>query len=703
MELGIAADIAIILVAALAGGLVAQRLGQPLLLGYIVAGIIIGPSVGGLIYDVHEIELLAEIGVALLLFALGLEFSLKELKPVRQIALLGTPIQILLTIGFGYGLGVGLLGLGWIEALWLGALLSLSSTMVILKTLSSQGVLGTLASRVMIGMLIVQDLAVVPMMIILPTLGELQQGLPELGLAVLRATIFLVAMIFIGTRVMPWLLKLVASWNSRELFLVSVVALGVGIGYGTFLFGLSFAFGAFVAGMVLSESDYSHQALNDVIPLRDVFGILFFVSVGMLLEPMFLLDNLGLVLLVVVLVILAKALIFGSITRLFGYGNAAPLIVGLGLSQVGEFSFVLARVGVNTNSISEQLYSLVLATAVMTMLLTPFLSRAAVPLYNIWRRYVPRETLSTFNLEHQGIHDHVIVVGYGRSGHAAVSVMQRVGLNFIVIDINQRTVERAKAEDVPVIYGDATSETVLEAAHVETARLMLISVPGAINAEIITQRVRKLNPTLHIVARAADMQQLYELKKLGVHEVVQPELEAGLEMVRQVLVHFNVAPTDIHRFSEDVHQTLYAPFYDVDKDLPPSREQQLQSARVLQRLVRRSLEIEWLSLHDDSDVVGLTLGDLDIRRQTGASIVAVLQGDELIINPGPDYELTPVDTLAVIGTDDQRRALCNLFDNGCAPLPMHPDELARLVQESAEQRSATGKPYSSDGAVASSS
>ncbi|HUS15087.1 MAG TPA: cation:proton antiporter, partial [Chloroflexia bacterium] len=271
--MGIAADLAIILVAAMLGGLLAQRLRQPLLLGYIVAGILVGPYTGGVtVTEIHDIELLAEIGVALLLFALGLEFSFSKVAPVRNLVLFGTPLQIVLTIVLGYGIG-SLLGWGGYESMWFGALVALSSTMVILKTLQAQGRLDTLPSRIMIAMLIVQDLAVVPMLIILPALNDLQQGLPILGWAILKAGLFLAAMVVGGTRVMPMILKRVAAWNSRELFLIAVVALGLGVGYATYLVGLSFAFGAFVVGMVLSESEYSHQALSEIIPLRDVFSM----------------------------------------------------------------------------------------------------------------------------------------------------------------------------------------------------------------------------------------------------------------------------------------------------------------------------------------------------------------------------------------------------------------------------------------------
>ncbi len=652
--MGIAADLAVILVAAMFGGLIAHRLGQPLLIGYILAGVLVGPYTGGInVVEVHDIELLSEIGVALLLFALGLEFSLKELQPVRQIALFGAPLQMLLSIAFGYGVGHYLFGWTWREALWFGAIISLSSTMVILKTLMSRGVLGTLASRVMIGMLVMQDLAVVPMMIILPMLNNPELGtlLPALGIAVIRAIIFLAAMILVGTRVIPWLLKLIASWDSRELFLLSVVAVGVGVGYATYLFKLSFAFGAFVAGMVLSESDYSHQALSDVIPLRDIFGLLFFVSVGMLFDPFFLFDNLALVAAVVALVVVGKALIFGGIARAFGYVNAAPLIIGLGLFQVGEFSFVLAKVGRDSNSIPESLYSLILTTAVVTMVITPFVSRAAVPLYARWRSRKPRDPVSTFNLPTETLHDHVIIAGYGRIGHAATAVMDRVGLRYVVMEMDHRVVERCKDEGCPMIYGDATSEIMLEAAGVRHARLLLITMPDEVGAHLMVNRTRKLNPNLYVIARAMHLEQMDELRDMGVHQVIQPEFEAGLEMVRQVLIHYEVSLSDIQRFSDAVHNELYAP---ICTNIMSGRSMQMLQSM---RRARAVFEIEWLEVPEHSPVVGKSMHDAEIRCKTGASIVAILQGDNLITNPGGSYVFVGLDMLAILGTADERAAL----------------------------------------------
>lgn len=381
--MGIATDIIILILTAFFCGLVMQRLHQPLILGYILAGIILGPYTGGVtVSEIHEIELLAEIGVALLLFALGLEFSLKDLRPVKYIALIGTPLQMLLTIAFGYAIGRWF-SWEWKTALWFGSLISLSSTMVILKTLMNQGWLGTLSSKVMIGMLIVQDLAVVPLMIILPQLNHPAAGLDILGLAFIKAALFLVAMFFLGTRLLPYLLKTIAGIGSRELFILAITAIGLGVGYTTYLIGLSFAFGAFIAGMVLSESDYGHQALSDIIPLRDLFGLLFFASVGMLIDPRFLFSHFTLILVLVVVVSIGKGCIFAFLARLFRYRNVIPPAVGLGLFQVGEFSFVLARIGVTSQSITSEFYNMFLTMAVVTMVLTPFISSQTSRLYSL--------------------------------------------------------------------------------------------------------------------------------------------------------------------------------------------------------------------------------------------------------------------------------------------------------------------------------
>ena len=421
--------------------------------------------------------------------------------------------------------------------------------------------MGTLSSRVMIGMLIVQDLAVIPLIIMLPQLSNPQAGFSALGWAALKATCFLTLMIIVGTRVIPRLIAYVAIWNSRELFLLTVTATGLGIGYATYLFGLSFAFGAFVAGMVLGESDYSHQALSDIIPLRDVFGLLFFVSIGMLLDPAFLFANLKTVSLMVLLIIIGKGLIFAVLVMFFGYGNVIPLAVGLGLFQVGEFAFVLARVGVHTQSISAEMFSLILTTAVITMILTPFISGLTAPLYAVRRRWFKHEPLQTMNIPQTGLHHHVVIAGAGRVGAYVAHVLKSLQVTFVVIEFDSRRVNRLKETGVPLVYGDASQPIVLNAAGIEQAKLLIITTPSAIVTKTIVEKSRQFNPKLKIVARAENIDQIQILHELGVNEVIQPEFEAGLEVTRQALLSLNIAAADIRRFTDQVRQESYAPLY----------------------------------------------------------------------------------------------------------------------------------------------
>ena len=635
---------AIIVVAGLIGGLIAQQLRQPLILGYILAGVIVGPFTGGItVVEIHDIELLAEIGVALLLFALGLEFSLKELRPVRNIALFGTPLQVILSIGLGIGVGQWL-EWDWLASIWFGSMIALSSTMVILKTLMSQGRLGTLSSRVMIGMLIVQDLIVVPMIIILPELTDLSKGLPALGWAAVKGVLFLTAMLFIGTRVLPRLMAYIAGWNSRELFLLTITAIGLGIGYATFLVGLSFALGAFIAGMVLSESDYGHQALSDIIPLRDLFGLLFFASVGMLLDPLFLLENWPTILLLVLIVALGKGLIFGSLSLLFGYRNVVPLAVGLGLFQVGEFSFVLARVGLGTNSISDYLYGLILTTAIVTMFLTPLVSGLTTPLYAFQKKWARREPLQMSNLPDTGLVDHVVLAGAGRVGYHVAQVLQQLDLTFVTIELDHHRVNEAKAAGFTVIYGDASQDVVLEAAQVARARLVIVTTPSMIVMQSIVARVHNLNPTVHIVARADSIEQIQRLHEQGVYEVVQPEFETSLEMTRQALLHLAIPVTEINRYTDTVRHKLYAPLHEAHDNY-----QLLNQLRSFANL----LEFNWFQLSTASPLIGKTLEELRIPSLTGVVVVGVVHRDHLHTSLTPTYHFEVDDFVAVMGNRDQ--------------------------------------------------
>ena len=649
--MGIATDLILLVVTAFFSGLLMQRLGQPLILGYILTGIAFGPYTGGFaLTSVHEIELLAEIGVALLLFALGLEFSLKDLKPVKKIALIGTPIQIILTIGMGYGIGQ-LMGWDAKSSLWLGALVSLSSTMVLLKTLMNQGWLGTLSSKVMVGMLIVQDLAVVPLIVLLPMLNDPSLGWISLEIAILKTVVFLAGMILFGTRLLPLIMRYIAHLGSRELFLLAITAIGLGVGYLTYLVGLSFAFGAFVAGMVLSESDYGHQALSDIIPVRDLFGLLFFASVGMLLNPVFLLDHWKQVLMLVLIVSLGKGIIFALLARIFKYGNVVPLAVGLGLFQVGEFSFVLAQVGVSTNSISHEVYSLVLTTAIITMFLTPIISGQTAHLYALSKRWFQHEPLDTINYPKSGLRNHVIIVGGGRVGFRIAQVLKRLSVPMLIIELDQLRVERAKHADIPVIYGNASHEVVLEAAETPSARLLIITTPEVVIAQAIVENARKVNSEIQVVARAPGVEFLEEFKKLNISEVVIPEFEAGLEMARKALVHLHIPAAKIQHYTESLRQDLFASLFSENEE--DEILEQLQWAE-------HQFDMQWMMIKTGSVLVGKTIGESEIRTITASSVVGVIRDDVLEPNPDANFRFQANDRAAIIGTDSSRETFFQL-------------------------------------------
>lgn len=655
--MGIATDIIILVLTAFFCGLVMQRLHQPLILGYILAGIILGPYTGGMtITEIHDIELLAEIGVALLLFALGLEFSLKDLRPVKYIAIIGTPLQMLLTIAFGYAIG-RLFDWEWQTALWFGSLISLSSTMVILKTLMNQGWLGTLSSKVMIGMLIIQDLAVVPLMIILPQLNHPAAGLGILGLAFIKAALFLAAMFFLGTRLLPYLLKTIAEIGSRELFILAITAIGLGVGYTTYLVGLSFAFGAFIAGMVLSESDYGHQALSDIIPLRDLFGLLFFASVGMLFDPRFLLSHLTLILLLVIVVSIGKGSIFAFLARVFGYRNVIPLAVGLGLFQVGEFSFVLARIGVASQSISSEFYNMFLTMALVTMVLTPLISSQTSRLYSLKKRWFRHEPLESLNFPEDELRNHVVIAGCGRIGIQIAEMLQHLAIPFVLVELDQMRIERAKAAGFPIVYGDGSQEVVQEALRIRSASLLVVTIPGIVVARSIISHARKVNSKVRVIARMSDPDFFSVFKELEVTDLVYPEFEAGLEMIRQVLLYLRVPVPEIQHHTENLRHQLLA-------EVATSADGYRTLGQM--RAAEQQFDLQWVEIDTDNPLIDMTIAEAEIRKATGVSIVGIIRSGSLETNPDPSFRFRQQDLIAIIGSTQARHKF-HCFINPISP------------------------------------
>jgi CPA2 family monovalent cation:H+ antiporter-2 len=437
-------------------------------------------------------------------------------------------------------------------------MISVSSTMVVLKVMVAEGVTNTLASKVMIGMLLVQDLAVIPMLIILPQLGNPDGLAARVGGSLALASAILAATFFAGTRLLPPLFRRILSWGSRELFLVAVVATAVGIGAAMHAAGLSFALGAFVAGLILSESEFSHQALSDVVPLRDIFGLLFFVTVGMLFDPNYAMAHPGLILLAVAAIIAGKAVIFGFIARLFGYQHMAPWIVGLGLSQIGEFSFVLARTGFNGQMISKGVYDLALTATVLTMAASPVVTATALPMGRAWRKWrgvtqPPPPSIITDT----PLRDHVVVAGFGRTGRAVASALREAEIPFLVVESSYALMSDVTENGFLSLWGDIAHDEILHAAHLHDANMLLLTMPDQNTVNLAVERARRMSPEILIVARSTNVRYLQHLRELGVSVAVQPEFEGGLEMVRQGLLRCGRDEADTARIVERIRHEIY--------------------------------------------------------------------------------------------------------------------------------------------------
>jgi CPA2 family monovalent cation:H+ antiporter-2 len=537
-------------VAAFIGGMIARQLRLPVILGYLAAGIVIGPYGAHFVSEssTPQIEMMAEIGVALLLFTLGMEFSLKSLRKIGRVSAIGGGIQIVLTTLLGLAVGIGL---GWKleEAMFFGFMIAMSSTMVVLKLLIERGELDTAHGRLMIGILLVQDVAIIPMMAIMPAIGK-PEWASALGIAVLKAVIFIGAMFVLGLWVLPSIMRRVAGFRSRELFLLAIFGLCIVVAFVTDYFGISLAFGAFAAGVIISESDYAYQAIAEVMPLRDIFATLFFVSLGMLIDLHFLVDNLAIVSIAAVTIIVGKFAICFVVPRIVGYGAKTMLHTGAGLFQIGEFSFVLAAAALSAGIISKDIYDLTLTSAAITILLTPIAMGAASKLYvrlNQRERFArafarrsdpePEKRLQ--------LNNHVVICGCGRVGRILGAVLEKRGFTRLVIDEDPHVIDMLREKGVPYIYGDASNPDILSRAMLDKAKVMVITVNDPIATELTVKNAHAINPKLDIVARVQFDEHADILREMGVAEIVRPEFEAGLEMVRHTLHRYGLTGAEI--------------------------------------------------------------------------------------------------------------------------------------------------------------
>ncbi len=541
----------IVLVAALAGGMLARLLRLPVIVGYLVGGIAIGPFGFALVQDMVTIESLANIGVILLLFTIGLEFSLKELKRMGRVAILGGIAQIVLTAAVGLLLGKTI-GIPLTGAIFFGFLIALSSTMVVLKLLMERGDLDTSHGRIMLGILLVQDLSVVPVIVVMPALGGNVEGLwVYLGIAFLKAIAFLGVMLVLGFWAIPWFLGKVAGQRSRELFLLTVVVLALAAAFGTYFVGLSAAFGAFTAGLLISQSSYARQAFADIMPLRDTFAALFLVSLGMLANLHFVGGNLATVGLVVAIIIVSKFIICAIIPTLFRYSRKTSLYTAAGLIQVGEFSFILAKMGVDEGLFSDYLYSLIVTSAIITILLTPISMGLVSLIYNrlsqkkFFARLLSAQGDPEWQMPKLEMTRHAVICGYGSIGRRLATVLERRKYLYLVIELDPKIISELRSLGIPCIYGDASNPEILKHAHLEKARVLVSTIPDTVAIELTVRNAQKINPKLDIIARLHRDEDTEKLKNIGAAELVQPFFETSLEVVRHTLHRLGLSSMEI--------------------------------------------------------------------------------------------------------------------------------------------------------------
>ncbi len=536
-------DLAYVIIAAITGGMVAWRLRLPLIIGYVLAGIVISPlTPGPSVSDTHSLELFAEIGVVLLMFSVGLEFSLKELLKAKWVAFLGGPLGIVISILLGLGAG-SLLGWPPIQGIVLGAVISVASTMVLTRLLIDQGQLRTTAGRIMVAITLVEDFAVVILIVLIPGLAEMQSGrLLSLGKDFGLAVLILAPALFVAARVVPPLLKQIARTQSRELFFLIVLAICLGTAALTSAVGLSLALGAFAAGLIISESDYAHEAIAQLFPLRDAFVAIFFVSIGILVDPRNLFSHPSILAVMIGLIVFGKFIVWTGVVLLFRYPLLTAVPVAVGLTQIGEFSFVLVQVARNAGIIGSELYNATLAASLITILLNAALVRRTQSALARVRLARLQSKLHQQADEPEGTPRHVVICGFGRVGGSIGDALETFNVSYLAIEIDPDVLETVHARGVPYIFGNCAHSHILERAGVRKASLLIVSVPNRDNARLAIMNARKMNPNLPIMARAHRQEEYQFLMEAGATEVVQPELEASATFIRHACGHYLMLP-----------------------------------------------------------------------------------------------------------------------------------------------------------------
>ena len=650
-EVPLLINIAVALVVAFIGGVLARRIGLPTIVGYLLAGIAIGPFTPGFEGDMETIGQLAELGVIFLMFGVGLHFSIEDFWKVRSVAIPGALGRMAVMTLLGFGLS-RLWGWSIAAGIVIGLAISIASTVVLLRGLMDNALLNTPHGQAAIGWVVVEDLATVLILVLMPTLVNSSDGFNwlQLGLTLLKAAGFVALMLFTGTRLIPWVLLRIAHTRSRELFILAILAIALGIALGAAeLFGVSLALGAFVAGVVVSESPLSHQVGADIFPFREAFAVLFFVSIGMLVNPVYLFNNLGHVLALTALIVVGKFIVTLLLGFIFPWQAHTALVVAAGLSQIGEFSFILGQTGVSLGLLNQDQYSLILAGALLSITINPVLYRL-IPVAEKWLQKIPlvwrlldRHKPVPIPLE-ESVEGHVVIIGYGRVGHHIVDVLGEMSIPHLVIDEDAERIEELTRRGIPSLYGDASNSEVLTHASLRDARALVVAGPDEAASELVVAAARDIAPRLPIIARATTEDGIDRLAEFGAQDVIHPELEGGLEIMRHTLLALGFPLQEIIRYMDAVRRDHY------DMQINSAEEH-----RLLHDLIHasRNIEVVWLRLMPGNPLVGQTLAWANLRARTGASVVAIMRKGKLIANPKSITVFEAEDRVGLIGDHEQ--------------------------------------------------
>ena len=629
-------DLAYVFVAAVLGGALARLAGQPLILGYVLGGVLISPlTPGPSVSDVRTFQLFAEVGVVLLMFSIGIEFSLRDLLRVKWVALLGGPLGILLSVGLGVGAGA-LLGWPYLQGMIVGIVVSVASTMVLARLLMDSGELHSRHGRIMIGISLVEDLAVVVLIVLIPAFGALEPGrLLAIAAALGKAALVLVPFAYLAAKVVPPVMTRVARTQNDELFLLVALAIGLGTAALTQAVGLSLALGAFLAGLLISESDYAHETLARVLPVRDAFVALFFVTIGALIDPALIMGNLPLLGTMIALVVVGKLVLRTLVVWVFGQPIRTAVMVGVGLSQIGEFSFILVQVARSAGHVGADVYNATLATSLITILMNALLVRI-VPR---WVARLPKDTPGTAPA-HRGepLHQHVVLCGFGRVGSAIGEALQTFAVPYVVIERDPDIVKSLRTRGVPCLFGDAAGRGILEAAGVRGASLAIVALPEIDRARLVVRHVREMNEHVPILARAHDPADGEGLARAGASEVIHPELEAAATLIRHALKRLALPQERVLAYLDRFRGAMEL----------AAREERL-APDTLPRVAEVVL--------GQGTLADQSLSEARIRERLGVTVVAVTRGGgDVVLNPPAETIVRAGDRVRIFGLPDQIEA-----------------------------------------------